>query len=323
MEVLLYQIGIILVILIAGKLGKNARITVIVLISIFTILQVYMSWLLILQFITIIFSYIISKNFSKQGKTNSTKNQEPNLETKQKILKKELDKKIPTEKKREIIKKIRETEEIQKNIEIKKIKEEPTYTYKKTTKNSKRNLFTIDEIHSLNDELGSDPKTNAKLHVLRAELSKSHPQFSIIMNPVINKESDIFIIGTTIFINSEIVYTEDYLMKVINEYNPKNGSLSYNKGIFVEKKIKPGLDYEIKELEEKFLYKKIKLNEDIEVIVDFDYVEYKCMNLQKGTIGEVLHISKKGFEIEFYDENGEEIKLYEEPIVQVSQIELL
>ncbi len=46
-----------------NKIGKNSRNTAIALISIFTLLQVFMSWLLFLQFFTIIISYIISNNW--------------------------------------------------------------------------------------------------------------------------------------------------------------------------------------------------------------------------------------------------------------------
>lgn len=63
MAVLLYQVGIFIVIQIAAMFGKNSRNTAVVLISIFTLLQVFMSWLLILQFFTIIISYIISNNW--------------------------------------------------------------------------------------------------------------------------------------------------------------------------------------------------------------------------------------------------------------------
>ena len=62
MAVLLYQIGIFIAIQIAAMFGRNSRNTAIVLISIFTILQVFMSWLLLLQFITIYVSYNISNN---------------------------------------------------------------------------------------------------------------------------------------------------------------------------------------------------------------------------------------------------------------------
>ena len=62
MAVLLYQIGIFFAIQIAAAFGKNSRNTAIVLISIFTILQVFMSWLLLLQFITIYISYNVSNN---------------------------------------------------------------------------------------------------------------------------------------------------------------------------------------------------------------------------------------------------------------------
>nr|MBP6576842.1 hypothetical protein [Chryseobacterium sp.] len=47
----------------AAMFGKNSRNTAIALISIFTLLQVFMSWLLFLQFFTIIISYIISNNW--------------------------------------------------------------------------------------------------------------------------------------------------------------------------------------------------------------------------------------------------------------------
>lgn len=236
MEVLFYQAGIFLAILIAGKLGKSARITAVVLICIFTILQVYMSWLLILQFIIIIVSYFISKRLSEPKKTYPIKKQELNLEIKKRELKKELDTKIPLVEKREIIQKIRKTEEKEKNIEIKKIIKNPTYVDKKSSEIKKKKYYTLEEIHNLNDTLTSDPKTHAKLNILREKLSKSHPNLNIIMNTTINKETDINIIGSSIFINSEILYTQDYLIRVINEYNPKNGYLSYNKGVLLEKK---------------------------------------------------------------------------------------
>ncbi|WP_264558997.1 hypothetical protein [Flavobacterium sp. N2270] len=72
MAVILYQIGIFIAIQIAAMFGKNSRNTAIVLISIFTILQVFMSWLLLLQFITIYISYNVSNNlfFNKPEKKN-------------------------------------------------------------------------------------------------------------------------------------------------------------------------------------------------------------------------------------------------------------
>ncbi|CAD7802875.1 hypothetical protein CHRY9390_00991 [Chryseobacterium aquaeductus] len=63
MAVLFYQIGIFIAIQVASMFGKNSRNTAIVLISIFTILQVFVSWLLILQFITILVSYWISNEW--------------------------------------------------------------------------------------------------------------------------------------------------------------------------------------------------------------------------------------------------------------------
>lgn len=240
MEVLLYQIGIFTLILIAGKLGKNARITAIVLISIFTILQVYVFWLLALQFFTIIFSFLISKSFSKNKKTNFPKNQEPNIEIKQNELKKELNKELPTEKKREIIKEIKKTEEKQKNISIKKFQEKPIYTNEIITKSNIKNLYSINEIHSLNDEIDSDPKTSVKMNALRSKLSKSHPQFSIIkinnINRVLGIDGDIHIQGNTIYINPEIVYMQDYLINTINSYDTSEKSITYKEGVFQPKK---------------------------------------------------------------------------------------
>ena len=63
MAVLLYQVGIFIAIQLAAMFGKNSRNTAIALISIFTLVQVFMSWLLFLQFFTIIISYIISNNW--------------------------------------------------------------------------------------------------------------------------------------------------------------------------------------------------------------------------------------------------------------------
>ena len=73
MAIFLYQIGIFIAILIASSFGKNSRNTSIVLISIFTLLQVFMSWLLLLQFLTIFISYIIANQifFSENEKSEN------------------------------------------------------------------------------------------------------------------------------------------------------------------------------------------------------------------------------------------------------------
>ena len=63
MAVFLYQLGIFLAIIIAAKFGRKTRNTAVILITIFTILQVFMSWLLLLQFFTIFLSYQISNSF--------------------------------------------------------------------------------------------------------------------------------------------------------------------------------------------------------------------------------------------------------------------
>lgn len=69
MAVLLYQIGIFIAIQIASFFGKNARNTAIILITIFTLLQVFMSWLLLLQLITIYIAYSFSKRWFEENKT--------------------------------------------------------------------------------------------------------------------------------------------------------------------------------------------------------------------------------------------------------------
>ena len=61
MAVVLYQFGIFIAIIISASYGKSNRNIAVILISIFTILQVYFSDLLILQFFTIFMSYYISK----------------------------------------------------------------------------------------------------------------------------------------------------------------------------------------------------------------------------------------------------------------------
>lgn len=76
MAVLLYQLGIVLAIQIAAAFGKSSRNVAVVLISIFTLLQVFMSWLLLLQFVTIFLSYLLSENlfFNNQNKAVEKKN---------------------------------------------------------------------------------------------------------------------------------------------------------------------------------------------------------------------------------------------------------
>ncbi len=63
MGILLYQIGIFIIIQISSLFSKTSRNTAIILISIFTILQVYTSGLMIIQFLTILISYWFSNSF--------------------------------------------------------------------------------------------------------------------------------------------------------------------------------------------------------------------------------------------------------------------
>ena len=83
MAVILYQVGIFFAIQIAANYSRDSRNTALILISIFTILQVFMTWLLLLQFITIYLAYSYSetilernnrKNNSKNISTQKTKN---------------------------------------------------------------------------------------------------------------------------------------------------------------------------------------------------------------------------------------------------------
>lgn len=76
MSVFLYQLGIFLAIQIVSRFGKNSRNIAIMFISFFTILQVFMTWLLLLQFITIIISYIFSEQLFFQPKEKNKINNE-------------------------------------------------------------------------------------------------------------------------------------------------------------------------------------------------------------------------------------------------------
>lgn len=69
MAVFLYQIGIFLAIIIAANFGRRTRNTAVILISIFTVLQVFISWLLLLQFFTIFLSYQISNSILSNRKS--------------------------------------------------------------------------------------------------------------------------------------------------------------------------------------------------------------------------------------------------------------
>jgi hypothetical protein len=60
MAILFYQIGIFFIIQIAALFGRKVRNIAVVLIIIFTLLQVFASSLMIIQFFTIIIGYVIS-----------------------------------------------------------------------------------------------------------------------------------------------------------------------------------------------------------------------------------------------------------------------
>ncbi len=71
MSILLYQIGIFVTIQIATFYSRKARNTALILITMFTFLQVFISWLLILQLITIYISYQFSKNILTSNLSNT------------------------------------------------------------------------------------------------------------------------------------------------------------------------------------------------------------------------------------------------------------
>ncbi|WP_282074102.1 hypothetical protein [Polaribacter atrinae] len=295
MEVLLYQIGIFLAILIAGKLGEKSRITAIVLICIFTILQVYMSWLLILQFITIIFSYIISKKiFSTEIKENiSSKKENLNLESIKEKLKKELEEKSPIEKKKKIIKKIKNIEKTEKKDAIKKVEKNPTYISKKITPEVRKNLYTVEEIHSLNG-LSTEPKTQEKLSALR----RNYPKYNILMIDNIRKvlkiDSDIKIIEKNIYISPEIVYQPELLAQKLEKSYKDTGITTFKKNAG-KKQIN---NRKSPELQQKL----------INQVVNKKIILKKSLNkkLKEGQTGKIIDVFDTNcFAVEFY--NGKKI----------------
>lgn len=74
MGIIIYQVGIFIAIQIAAMFGRNSRNTAIILISLFTILQVYTFGLMFFQFITIGISYYFAKKwFSKNDNSINNK----------------------------------------------------------------------------------------------------------------------------------------------------------------------------------------------------------------------------------------------------------
>ncbi|WP_341220151.1 pentapeptide repeat-containing protein [Polaribacter atrinae] len=72
MGILIYQIGIFIAIQLSAYFGKNSRNIATIIISVFTILQVFTNQLMILQFCTIAISFFLSKTlFSVENNVNS------------------------------------------------------------------------------------------------------------------------------------------------------------------------------------------------------------------------------------------------------------
>lgn len=318
MEVLLYQIGIFLAIQIAAKIGKNSRNTAIVLISIFTILQVFMSWLLVLQFITIFISYIVSKNFSSKEKTNtnSSEKNEVNLEVKQKKLITKLKKESNTEEKRKTIKEIKKIDEINKKRAINEFNENPSSETVNVKDIDIKKLYTVEEVHSLNSTLSSDPETHARLTLLRRDLSKSHPNINIIMVDDLNKtlgiNSNIDISGNTIYISPEIVYQPETIFEEIEKKEKERGITSFKNNVGKNKttnKEHPELQ---EKLQEKLINKKIELKTEIN------------SKLKKGQIGKIIDVFDIDcFAVEFYDKRGNNIILNNKSIFFIGILDFI
>lgn len=82
MGVISYQIGIFFAIQIAAFFGKSARNIAIALICIFTVAKIFTSWLMILQFVTVFISYLVSQEIlgDKQQKPISRMSKEDKSE---------------------------------------------------------------------------------------------------------------------------------------------------------------------------------------------------------------------------------------------------
>ncbi len=68
MEVLGFQVFFFLLILISGLFGRKTRNFVVIASLIFTVIMVFMTWLIILQFVTITVSYFITENYVESSK---------------------------------------------------------------------------------------------------------------------------------------------------------------------------------------------------------------------------------------------------------------
>ena len=68
MEVLGFQVLFFVVILVSGLFGRKARNFVVIASLIFTVIMVFMTWLIILQFVTIIVAYFITENYVESSK---------------------------------------------------------------------------------------------------------------------------------------------------------------------------------------------------------------------------------------------------------------
>jgi hypothetical protein len=133
MEVVLYQFGILIAIIISASYGKSSRNVAVILISIFTILQVYFSGLLILQFFTIFMSFYISKAIFPEKKIMNERpkfniDNYPNLKLLEEQQKEDELKKLELIKKSVIeknyISKLSPMERLEKAIRNKKLEEE-------------------------------------------------------------------------------------------------------------------------------------------------------------------------------------------------------
>jgi hypothetical protein len=97
---------------------------------------------------------------------------------------------------------------------VKSVESNLSYVTEKVTKKTRANLYTIEEIHSLNG-LSADPGVNAKLSIIKQNLKKTHPEVDVVMvddlSNILGGKKMAYVIGSTIFINAESVNQPDVI----------------------------------------------------------------------------------------------------------------
>ncbi|MFI8379599.1 hypothetical protein [Leeuwenhoekiella sp. NPDC079379] len=70
MEVLVFQVGIFLAIIVLGAFGKKIRNGALIFFSVFTVVMVFTSGLMILQFLTIFLAYLVTDGLYSKKEEN-------------------------------------------------------------------------------------------------------------------------------------------------------------------------------------------------------------------------------------------------------------